>query len=47
MIEEIYSKLSKMLDNAVPMYVQGGKKKINNAMLTDLQIYVETKFKYL
>lgn len=27
MIEEIYSKLSKMLDNAVPMYVQGGKKK--------------------
>ena len=26
-----------MLDNAVPMYVQGGKKKkINNAMLTDL-----------
>lgn len=36
-----------MLDNAVPMYVQGGKKKINNAMLTDLQIYVETQFKYL
>ena len=36
-----------MLDNAVPMYVQGWKKKINNAMLKDLQIYVETKFKYL